>query len=220
MIGSLNQLHPGLLGHGGHALLEVLQVLVHLQLQVIGVGSELSLQVLHTLLQLLALLLQGGSQGLGVKGLSVGGQLLFDLLHSMLIWTFMSSGIGQLPFHTPHQLFGLCDDFFDHVHSCRGKLSCRGGTNAATYMLTDAFWDYIGKATQTADDTLQMIRKSEFGQEVNARLADSTDIASQYAVSLQEQLPPAAQDLMTKITAEADVLRNVLAKELSTVKEA
>ena len=33
-------------------------------------------------------------------------------------------------------------------------------------VLIDSFWDYIAKATQTADDTLHMIRKSEFGQEV------------------------------------------------------
>lgn len=33
-------------------------------------------------------------------------------------------------------------------------------------VLTDAFWDYVAKATQTADETLQMIRKSQFGQEV------------------------------------------------------
>ncbi|KAI3361203.1 hypothetical protein L3Q82_013395 [Scortum barcoo] len=86
-------------------------------------------------------------------------------------------------------------------------------------VLTDAFWDYIAKATQTADDTVEMIRKSQFGQEVNTRLAESASIASKYAVTLQEQLPPAAQDLVTKITAEADVLRNVLTQELSTVRD-
>ncbi|KAK1894987.1 Apolipoprotein Eb, partial [Dissostichus eleginoides] len=104
------------------------------------------------------------------------------------------------------------------LSGCNANIFYADAPKPQLEVLTDAFWDYIGKATQTADDTLQMIRKSEFGHEVNARLADSTDIASQYAVSLQEQLPPAAQDLMTKITAEADVLRNVLTKELSTVR--
>lgn len=32
--------------------------------------------------------------------------------------------------------------------------------------LTDAFWDYVAKATKTADDTVQMIRKSQLGQDV------------------------------------------------------
>jgi len=33
-------------------------------------------------------------------------------------------------------------------------------------LMTEAFWDYVAKATETADDTLQMINKSPFGQGV------------------------------------------------------
>uniref|UniRef100_A0A674B5A8 Apolipoprotein A-IV a n=1 Tax=Salmo trutta TaxID=8032 RepID=A0A674B5A8_SALTR len=84
--------------------------------------------------------------------------------------------------------------------------------------LTDAFWDYVTKATQTADDTVQMIRKSQLGQDVNDRITESADVASQYAISLQEQLPPAAKDLMTKITQEAEVLREHLEQDLGSVK--
>ncbi|XP_074511031.1 uncharacterized protein LOC141779883 [Sebastes fasciatus] len=86
-------------------------------------------------------------------------------------------------------------------------------------VVTDAFWDYVAKATQTADDTLQMIRKSQFGQDVSARLTESADAANTYAVTLQEQLPPVAQDLIIKVTSEADVLRERMIQELSTVRE-
>ncbi|XP_032374710.1 apolipoprotein A-IV isoform X2 [Etheostoma spectabile] len=86
-------------------------------------------------------------------------------------------------------------------------------------VLTDAFWDYVSKATQTADDTLQMIRKSQFGQDVSARLTESADVASKYAVTLQEQLPPVAQDLIVKVTTETDVLRERMIQELNTVKD-
>ncbi|KAA8591730.1 hypothetical protein FQN60_017104 [Etheostoma spectabile] len=113
--------------------------------------------------------------------------------------------------------FDFCSCF--HPTGCHANLFYADAPKPQLEVLTDAFWDYIAKATQTADDTLQMIRKSQFGQEVNARLADSTDIASKYATTLQEQLSPAAQDLMTKITAEAEVLRKVLAQELSTVRD-
>ncbi|XP_076008712.1 uncharacterized protein LOC143002479 [Genypterus blacodes] len=85
-------------------------------------------------------------------------------------------------------------------------------------VLTDAFWDYVAKATQTADDTLQMIRKSQFGQDVSARLTDSADLASTYAVTLQEQLPTGAQDIITKVTSEAEMLRERLSLELTTVR--
>lgn len=32
--------------------------------------------------------------------------------------------------------------------------------------LTDAFWDYIAEASKLADDTLEMVMKSDFGAEV------------------------------------------------------
>uniref|UniRef100_A0A3P8WAZ3 Apolipoprotein A-IV-like n=1 Tax=Cynoglossus semilaevis TaxID=244447 RepID=A0A3P8WAZ3_CYNSE len=91
-------------------------------------------------------------------------------------------------------------------------------SKAQVEVLIDSFWNYIAKATQTADDSLQMIRESQFGQEVNARLEESAYIASTYAVALKEQLPPAAQDLVVKISTDADVLRKVLTDELASVK--
>ena len=33
-------------------------------------------------------------------------------------------------------------------------------------MVKDAFWDYVAKATTTAEDSLKQIRESELGQEV------------------------------------------------------
>ncbi|XP_008275638.1 apolipoprotein A-I-like [Stegastes partitus] len=83
-------------------------------------------------------------------------------------------------------------------------------------VMTDAFWVYVRKATQTADDTVQMIRKSQFGQDVSARLTDSADLASRYAASIQEQIP---QDLVAKVTTEADLLKERLIQDLNTVKE-
>lgn len=33
-------------------------------------------------------------------------------------------------------------------------------------VVKDAFWDYVAKATLTAEDSLKQIRESELGQEV------------------------------------------------------
>lgn len=33
-------------------------------------------------------------------------------------------------------------------------------------MVKDAFWDYVAKATQTAEDSLNQIRQSQLGQDV------------------------------------------------------
>ncbi|TWW53431.1 Apolipoprotein Eb [Takifugu flavidus] len=101
---------------------------------------------------------------------------------------------------------------------CQANLFYADAPKPQLEVLTDAFWDYVAKATQTADDTLQMVRKSQFGQDVSARLTESADMASKYAVSIQEQLPPGAQDLITKVTTEADVLRERVTQELSSVR--
>ncbi|XP_058503885.1 apolipoprotein A-IV-like [Solea solea] len=105
------------------------------------------------------------------------------------------------------------------LSGCHANLLYADAPKPQMEVLIDSFWDYVAKATQTADDTLQMIRKSQFGQEVNARLEDSVYLGSTYAISLKEQLPPAAQDLMAKIHKEADTLRKVLTNELVVVKD-
>ncbi|XP_036393843.1 apolipoprotein A-IV-like [Megalops cyprinoides] len=83
----------------------------------------------------------------------------------------------------------------------------------------DAFWDYVARATRTAESTLKDIRESQLGQEVNARIAESADVAKQYAVTLHSQVTPLAQDLVTKISQEAELLKERLGKDLITVRD-
>ena len=49
---------------------------------------------------------------------------------------------------------------------CNANLFYADAPKPQLEVLTDAFWDYVAKATQTADDTLQMVKKSQFGQDV------------------------------------------------------
>uniref|UniRef100_A0A8C2PP68 Uncharacterized protein n=1 Tax=Cyprinus carpio TaxID=7962 RepID=A0A8C2PP68_CYPCA len=83
--------------------------------------------------------------------------------------------------------------------------------------LTDAFWSYVSKATQTAEETVMMIRSSQLGQEV--KLTQSADMASEYAVTLKKQMDPLAEELMTKITKEAEVLRERLGQDLMNARD-
>ncbi|XP_076827162.1 apolipoprotein A-IV-like [Brachyhypopomus gauderio] len=85
--------------------------------------------------------------------------------------------------------------------------------------LNDAFWDYVAQATHTAEETLKMIKESQLGQEVNARITESANVASEYAVTLQNQINPMVQDIMTKITKEAEVLKQHLESDLTSVKD-
>uniref|UniRef100_A0A672FE52 Apolipoprotein A-IV a n=1 Tax=Salarias fasciatus TaxID=181472 RepID=A0A672FE52_SALFA len=112
---------------------------------------------------------------------------------------------------------------------CNANLFYADAPRSHTEELRDGFWLYAGKITQTTDDTIQVIRKSQKTKEncflsinfrpISARLMESADAASKYAASLQEQLPPVAQDLITKVSAEADLLKERVNTELSTVRE-
>lgn len=49
---------------------------------------------------------------------------------------------------------------------CNANLLFADAPKTQVEVLSDAFWDHVAKATQTADDTLQMIRKSQLGQDI------------------------------------------------------
>uniref|UniRef100_A0A3B3QTY7 Apolipoprotein A-IV a n=1 Tax=Paramormyrops kingsleyae TaxID=1676925 RepID=A0A3B3QTY7_9TELE len=84
--------------------------------------------------------------------------------------------------------------------------------------VTDAFWEYVARATQTTEETLKMIRESQLGQAVNAKITESADVANQYTVALRGQLTPLAEDTLTQIFKQAEVLRERLAEDVSTAK--
>ncbi|XP_033976569.1 apolipoprotein A-I-like isoform X2 [Trematomus bernacchii] len=86
-------------------------------------------------------------------------------------------------------------------------------------LMTEAFWDYVAKATETADDTLQVIKKSPFGQGVNARLEETMFVAAHYSVAVQEQLPPAAKDMIRKVTTETEELMGRVERELAAAQD-
>ncbi|KAA0703231.1 hypothetical protein E1301_Tti006972 [Triplophysa tibetana] len=102
---------------------------------------------------------------------------------------------------------------------CQANLFSADEPKPQLEQLTDAFWSYAAKATRTAEETLKMIRESQLGQDVNARLTQSADMASEYAITLKKQVDPLTEELMTKITKEAEVLRERLGQDLITVRD-
>ncbi|KAK1804879.1 hypothetical protein P4O66_019137, partial [Electrophorus voltai] len=74
--------------------------------------------------------------------------------------------------------------------------------------MQDAFRDYIAKATLKTENVLQKIRESEMGQEVNARISESTDAIGQYVVAVQSQVTPLTQELLEKLSQEAERLKS------------
>ncbi|XP_030644466.1 apolipoprotein A-IV-like [Chanos chanos] len=102
--------------------------------------------------------------------------------------------------------------------SCHGKALRQGVAKPDLDLLTDAFWDYVAKATLTAEDTLKMIRQSELGQEVNSRISKSSDAINQYTVAVRGQVTPLTQELLDKLSQEAEQLKVRLEQDLSSLK--
>ncbi|XP_034091862.1 apolipoprotein A-IV-like [Gymnodraco acuticeps] len=84
-------------------------------------------------------------------------------------------------------------------------------------LVKDAFWDYVAKATLTAEDSVKQIRQSELGQEVSARVSASADTVNKYVVAMRAQMAPLTQDYMAQFTQEAEQLKARLEKDLTTV---
>ncbi|XP_060726798.1 apolipoprotein A-IV-like [Tachysurus vachellii] len=84
---------------------------------------------------------------------------------------------------------------------------------------TDAILYEISKVTRPFDDALKMIKESQLGQEVNARITEFGNVAEEYVVTLQENLRPLTQDFMTIINKEAEVLKERLEQDLTTVRD-
>ncbi|XP_046896882.1 apolipoprotein A-IV-like isoform X2 [Hypomesus transpacificus] len=85
--------------------------------------------------------------------------------------------------------------------------------------LTDAFWDYVTKATSTADDVIQTIRKSSFGEDINSRMTNTVLLANQYGVSLHKRVSPMAKNLITQITQEVEEISQRLSRDLTRAHE-
>merc|ERR1712235_23634 len=85
-------------------------------------------------------------------------------------------------------------------------------------IVTDAFWGHVAKATKTAEETMQNIKLSELGQQVNAMISESGDAVNKYTVALRGQVTPLTEDLLAKITKEGELLKTRLEQDLTTMR--
>ncbi|XP_067251964.1 apolipoprotein A-I-like [Chanodichthys erythropterus] len=90
---------------------------------------------------------------------------------------------------------------------CQANLFYADEPKTQLEKLTDAFKSYVDQATRTAEETVKKIRTSQLGEDIN-----------QYTTNLKEQMDPLAKDLMTKITNGADMLKERIEVEVSTVR--
>ncbi|XP_020497938.1 apolipoprotein A-IV isoform X1 [Labrus bergylta] len=84
-------------------------------------------------------------------------------------------------------------------------------------MVKDAFWDYVAKATMTAEDSLKQIRQSQLGKDVNTIISESSDAVDKLSVALRTQVAPLAKNLMNQFTQEAEQLKTRVEKDLTAM---
>ncbi|KAI3358795.1 hypothetical protein L3Q82_015189, partial [Scortum barcoo] len=100
---------------------------------------------------------------------------------------------------------------------CNANIVWQNQPKQQVDMVKDAFWDYVAKATTTAEDTLRQIRESQLGKEVNTLISESTDAVNKLTDALQTQVAPLTQNFITQFTQEAEQLKARLEKDLTAV---
>ncbi|XP_030203924.1 apolipoprotein A-IV [Gadus morhua] len=82
-------------------------------------------------------------------------------------------------------------------------------------MAKDLFWDYVAKMTRTAEDSVEQLKQSQLGHEFNKLISESTDVVNKLTVTLQSQVAPMSQELLAKVSREAEQLKGRVESDLS-----
>ncbi|XP_061738713.1 apolipoprotein A-IV a [Nerophis ophidion] len=95
---------------------------------------------------------------------------------------------------------------------CHGNVVPHKRAGTQVDVVKEAFWDYVAKATATAEDTLKLIRQSELGKEVNTLISESTGEVGKFTQTLQSQL---SQDFTSCFLVQAEQLKVRLQEDLA-----
>uniref|UniRef100_A0A3Q1AND5 Apolipoprotein A-IV a n=1 Tax=Amphiprion ocellaris TaxID=80972 RepID=A0A3Q1AND5_AMPOC len=90
---------------------------------------------------------------------------------------------------------------------CNANIEFQTPSKQQLDMVKDAFWDYVAKATATAEDSLKQIRESELGREFNEPFNTIIEVALRYSLIT-------SQDLVSTFSQEADKLKARVEKDL------
>ncbi|XP_035278690.1 apolipoprotein A-IV-like [Anguilla anguilla] len=85
-------------------------------------------------------------------------------------------------------------------------------------LVKDAFWDYFVKATKIVLDTLKTIGNSASGQQVNEKIKESVEVASQYRAIVQDQVVVFSQELHKKLSEHVEQLSESLQPDINEVR--
>ncbi|XP_064155531.1 apolipoprotein A-IV-like isoform X1 [Anguilla rostrata] len=85
-------------------------------------------------------------------------------------------------------------------------------------LVKNAFWDYFVKATKIVLDTLKTIGNSAFGQQVNEKITEGAEVASQYRAIVQDQVVVFSHELHKKLSEHVEQLSESLQPDINEVR--
>ncbi|XP_062895120.1 apolipoprotein A-IV-like [Mobula hypostoma] len=83
----------------------------------------------------------------------------------------------------------------------------------------DAFWEYVARMSNMAEETLETVKQSELGRDINERIAQSVSSANLYAAEVSEKVRPLAQELVEQLRNNAETMRQQIAHNLAEVSQ-
>ncbi|XP_064155420.1 apolipoprotein A-IV-like [Anguilla rostrata] len=85
-------------------------------------------------------------------------------------------------------------------------------------LVKDAFWDYFVKATKIVLDTLKTIGNSASGQQVNEKITEGAEVASQYRAIVQDQVVVFSHELHKKLSEHVEQLSESLQPDINEAR--
>lgn len=79
---------------------------------------------------------------------------------------FPSQNWSENNFNQLISLYVLIYIYFLNPLGCHASIMWQDRPESSMDLVKNAFWNYVSQATLTAEDTLQVIRNSELGQEI------------------------------------------------------
>ncbi|XP_069796127.1 apolipoprotein A-IV-like [Narcine bancroftii] len=83
----------------------------------------------------------------------------------------------------------------------------------------DAFWEYVSRMSNMAEESLEAVKQSELGQDINQRIAQSVTSANVYASEMSLRMKPLAQELVEGLRSNAELVRQQITSSLAEIDE-
>ncbi|KAJ8289807.1 hypothetical protein GJAV_G00005550 [Gymnothorax javanicus] len=102
---------------------------------------------------------------------------------------------------------------------CQARVVRSDELKSQLLVARDTVWDYITQAKESAEETLENLRQSKFGQKVIAKIQDSAEVAGHYATIVQDQVSVISHEAFNKVSEQLERLSERLWQDFIEVRK-